>query len=361
MSSRETTLRSLSLARLPWRQADMRLLVPVFAAIAAWLTLSAVLKAMIHGAPGASASLTPSYYNYAFRNALMFFQGALIIGAVRLALGLLKEGGLDGMKAALVGQKSRILALPLLFVAGLVSFALFMSAYSGIKVRIPSLHPFAWDDAFVAWDRALFFGHDPWAVFGFIYDSPFLLRSVDFLYDLWAVLLVGSWMVCFVMGNRADVARRLQYCLALILTWFVGGNLLAIFFSSAGPCFYDHVGVDPAYYSGLFDRLAATPGLRAPEMQQMLWQTFEQDGLGIGGISAAPSMHCATAFLFVLMFGRTPLRRTVTGVYFAVILSGSVILGWHYFIDGLMGAAIAFACWKLCGHFAARLAPAEGC
>ncbi|MEZ5998310.1 MAG: phosphatase PAP2 family protein [Hyphomonas sp.] len=360
MSSRETSARSFSLARQPWREADLRLLVPVFAAVAAWLALTAAFKAMIHAAPGATATLTPSYYAYAFRNTLMFLQGALIIGALRLALGLLKDGGLDGMKAALAGRKARLMALPLLFVAGIVSFALFMSAYSGIKVRIPSLHPFAWDDTFVAWDRALFLGHDPWTLFGFVYSSPLLLRTLDFLYDLWAVLLVGSWMMCFVMGTRENTGRRLRYCLALLMTWFIGGNLLAIFFSSAGPCFYEHVGTAPAHYAGLFDRLAATPGLRAPEMQQMLWQTFQQDGLGIGGISAAPSMHCATAFLFVLMFGRTPIWRAVTGAYFGVILFGSVILGWHYFIDGLMGAAVAFACWKLCGHFAARLAPAEG-
>ena len=354
------TARSLSLTRLPWRQTDMRLLVPVFAMIAAWLTLSTILKANVHGTPGATATLTASYYSYAFRNALMFFQGALIIGAVRLALGILKGGGLDYLKAAVAGRKKRLMALPLLFVAGIVSFALFMSAYSTIKVRIPTLHPFAWDDTFAAWDKALFLGHDPWTAFGFVYRTPALLRTIDFLYDLWAVLLVGSWIVCFVTGDRADMPRRLRYCLSLMVTWFIGGNLLAILLSSAGPCFYEHVGADPTHYSGLAAHLAAVPGLRAPDMQAMLWQTFQQDGLGIGGISAAPSMHCATAFLFVLMFGRTPAWRAVTGAYFCVILFGSVILGWHYFVDGLMGMAVAFACWKACGHVVGRLAPAEG-
>nr|WP_321441839.1 phosphatase PAP2 family protein [uncultured Hyphomonas sp.] len=345
-------------ARLAPPQSELRMLAPVFAGLAAWLLLATILKNTIHGIDGATATLTPAYYGYAIRNSTLFFEGVLIIGLLKLALQI-HQDGLAGLTDRLWSRHHKTLtAAPVMFVAGVASFGVLMSSYTTVKVRIPSVIPFAWDNTFASLDAALFFGTDPWKVFGWIYEIPALLRTVDFLYDLWAVLLVGSWITCFVAGG-IDPARRLRYCLSLMMTWFIGGNLIALLFSSAGPCFYEHVGADPARYSELMTHLRTLPDLRAPGMQDMLWQTFEQDGLGIGGISALPSMHCATAFLYILMFGRTRVWRMVTSAYFLVILFGSVILGWHYLVDGLAGAAVAFACWKLSRLIVARVYPAE--
>ncbi|MCA8901043.1 MAG: phosphatase PAP2 family protein [Hyphomonas sp.] len=360
MTDHSLTRARLPAIRLPWLKDEARLMVPVFCAVGAWLVLSTFVKAFVHGTMGGAASPTGSYYDYAIRNSLMFFQAALVIGAIRLAFGILRSGDPDYLSKMIDRARANALRLPVLFVAGIASFGLFMTAYSTFKARIALMHPFAWDQRLADWDKALFLGHDPWTAFSWVYSSPALLRSVDFLYDLWAVLLVGSWMSCFVLTGLG-LQRRIRYCLALLATWFVGGNLMALGLSSAGPCYYDYFGAQPGRFDGLFAHLNALPGLRAPDMQAMLWNTFVQDGIGIGGISAAPSMHCATAFLFVLMFGRTPLWRAVTGAYFAIILCGSVILGWHYLLDGLIGAPVAAACWWACGYLSRRIAPAEGC
>jgi hypothetical protein len=341
-------------ARLPALQAETRHLLPVFASLVIWLALATGLKYMIHGTAGATATMTPAYYGYAVRNATVFFEAAVLIGMLKLALRIHREGLANLTQGSWSRHRDSLLAKPFLFLAGVASFGLLMSAYTTIKVRIPSLIPFAWDDTFASLDAAVFLGTDPWKVFGWIYEIPSLLRTVDFLYDLWAVILVGTWITCFV-ATKIEPARRLRYCLSLMMTWFVGGNLIALLFSSAGPCFYEHVGTDPARYTDMMTHLRTLPGMRSPGMQDMLWQTFQQDGIGIGGISALPSMHCATAFLYFLMFGRTSILRAVTFGYFLVILFGSVILGWHYLIDGLMGAAVAFTCWKICGHIADRL------
>lgn len=39
----------------------------------------------------------------------------------------------------------------------------------------------------------------------------------------------------------------------------------------------------------------------------------------------------------------------------AIILFGSVHLGWHYAIDGLVGGAMALGIWRLSGGIADRL------
>ena len=344
--------------RIPTFRSEARLLAPVFAGLAAWMVLATLLKNTIHGIDGATATMTPAYYGYAVRNSTLFFEGVLVIGLLKIALQIHREGLVSLTEGFWPRHRTTVMAMPMMFVAGVVSFGLLMSSYTTIKVRIPSLIPFAWDDTFASLDAALFLGTDPWRAFGWIYEIPALLRTVDFLYDLWAVLLVGSWVTCFV-ATGIDPARRLRFCLSLMMTWFIGGNLLALLFSSAGPCFYEHVGADPARYSELMTHLRTLPGMRSPGMQDMLWQTFQQDGLGIGGISALPSMHCATALLYVLMFGRSPIWRAVTSAYFLVILFGSVILGWHYLVDGLAGAAVSYTCWRISRPIAARIFPAE--
>lgn len=66
-----------------------------------------------------------------------------------------------------------------------------------------------------------------------------------------------------------------------------------------------------------------------------------------------PSMHNASAALFALAFFQV--NRKIGWfftVYAAVILVGSVHLGWHYAIDGYAGIAIAALSWWLAGHLA---------
>ncbi len=344
--------------RLLPARSELPLLITVFSGLAAWLLLAMILKNLIHGTDGATATATPAYYSYAVRNTALFFEATILIGLLKL-LPQLRDQELK-VVARRIWSRNRdtLSAAPFMVLAGVVSFGLLMSSYTTLKARIPMIVPFAWDDTFASLDAALFLGSDPWKLFEWVHETPPLLITIDFLYDIWAVCLVGSWITCFVASGIAP-ARRLRYCLSLMMTWFIGGNLLALVFSSAGPCFYEHVGADPARYADLMAHLRSVPALRSTELQDMLWQTFQQDGIGIGGISALPSMHCATAFLFAVMFGRTPVWRAITITYFLIILSGSVILGWHYMVDGLAGAAVAFICWKLSGIVVARIYPAE--
>ena len=57
-------------------------------------------------------------------------------------------------------------------------------------------------------------------------------------------------------SERAS-ALRARFFLSYMLAWWIGGGLLAVAFSSAGPVYYDELGLTPNPYTGLFAYLNA--------------------------------------------------------------------------------------------------------
>jgi hypothetical protein len=74
---------------------------------------------------------------------------------------------------------------------------------------------------------------------------------------------------------------------------------------------------------------------------------------GTGGISVMPSMHNAQSLIFVLL--AMHLSRGVqigAAVFTLAIFVGSVHLGWHYMVDGLVSFALVPPIWWLAGKLA---------
>jgi membrane-associated phospholipid phosphatase len=92
--------------------------------------------------------------------------------------------------------------------------------------------------------------------------------------------------------------------------------------------------------------------------QDMLWGNYQMRDVMVGsGISAMPSMHVAIATLFALVCWRV--RRwlgIVMATYAVIIMLGSVHLGWHYAVDGYLGAAGMLAIWWCVGWCLKRAA-----
>jgi membrane-associated phospholipid phosphatase len=63
-----------------------------------------------------------------------------------------------------------------------------------------------------------------------------------------------------------------------------------------------------------------------------------------------PSLHVAIAFSYVLLGAAIDRRLALAGgVFTALILIGSVHLGWHYAIDGYFSILMTWLIWRAVG------------
>jgi hypothetical protein len=257
---------------------------------------------------------------------------------------------------ALGSDIAALITKPRLIINALPVFAamvFFNKAMIELKPAIPAINPFSWDATFMAWDRALHFGIDPWVILQPLLGYDYVTFAINMAYNFWFVALFSAWMWFGFQKNANEL--RTRFFLSYMLAWWIGGGLLAIAFSSAGPVYYDELGLSPNPFTGLFAYLNAAD-TRIPlwflDTQQMLWDGY-MGKIPALGIAAMPSMHNASAVLFALAFRQVSkgLGWFFTG-YAAIILVGSVHLGWHYAVDGYAGIAIAAASWWVAGHAA---------
>lgn len=224
---------------------------------------------------------------------------------------------------------------------------LFLNLFVAVKTAIPALHPFTWDPALFRADRMLHLGHDPWRLLRPLLNAPGAVRILDVLYALWFVVVMAVllWQ-CWSSERRT----RCRFLLAFLLCWTVGGSVLAVIFSSAGPVYYGRVTGLPDPYRPLLHHLASMDSvhsLAALKIQRYLWESYTGAAVhSVQGISAMPSMHVSMAVLAALV--GTERSRWLGGllwVFAAGIFVGSVLLGWHYAVDGYAAVALTLGCW----------------
>jgi PAP2 superfamily protein len=203
---------------------------------------------------------------------------------------------------------------------GVLILSVFLYSITFLKSMIPSVVPF-WADMYLApVDRILHINAQAIA----IHLKPYL-TSLGLFYGLWHAAHLGGiiWVIHWRNGNKS------RHIISFMLTWTIGMTL-AYFFSSMGPIF-----------AGAYDPKVAPESVR--KAASFLWMNYRAEGAWIGGgISAFPSMHVAiAAWLAIVMKDRNLAWLGIS--YFIGVFSCSVILGWHYVIDGAAGAAIAIA------------------
>ncbi len=244
-------------------------------------------------------------------------------------------------------------AFPIMLLLSFVTFAAFTYTFVSFKVRIPYVHPFDLDTTFANLDAALFGGRQAWEYFRWAYDSPLIIPIIDLFYTTWVPLIKLCWVYAFV-AFFDTIERRVRFFLAFMSTWVIGGVLLATLLSSGGPCFYGLLVDGPDVYAEQMALLQQFD-IGAVRYQAILWHDYDAPGVGTLGISAMPSMHCASTMLIALMFSQTRFMKAVSWSFFVIIYLGSFLLAWHYAVDGILGGIVAVACWHASGWATPRL------
>ena len=205
-------------------------------------------------------------------------------------------------------------------VAGVAILSVFLYSITFLKSMITVVIPFWADDLFAATDRMLFI--DAEAIASSLRPA---LRAIGLFYGLWHAAHLGGilWVLHWRDGNKE------RHILSFMLTWSIG-MAFAYLFSSMGPLF-----------TGAYDPAVAPDSVRLAA--EFLWANYQAKGALIGGgISAFPSMHVAiAAWLAIVLRDRGWPKVGIA--YFIAVFACSVILGWHYAIDGAAGALIAIA------------------
>lgn len=231
-------------------------------------------------------------------------------------------------------------------ISGITAFlaiTAFGSSFVVAKDLIATVHPFSWDPAFAALDRFLHGGMDPWKITHALFGTPFLTTTINALYHAWILLFyLAVFVACF---NLTGSGRHKQFLVADMLVWSIGGNLLAMAFSSAGPVYYAAFGFGDTFAPLMaelraFDQVLPVPALHVQDV--LLHET------GGAGISAMPSMHVASSV--TMAFYAFSLSRVLGWVmtgFAAIIVVGSVHLGWHYAVDGYFSILLSVGLWAL--------------
>ena len=217
--------------------------------------------------------------------------------------------------------------------AGAMLAGIDMLFFMWIKPELTAVSPFWADRAFADIDHFIF-RTDPWRLFRGL-DLTAHASAYSFF---WAVAIMAT--VVWLLAQKPSQARSASL-LAYFAIWSVFGTIGQLLLSSAGPLFYQRVGLGVR-----FAELTASVPPVTHIVSEYLWKMHTDGLLGVGaGISAMPSLHIATVAWIYLVFRALRSRFAPLAALFAIYMwAMSVALGWHYAIDGIVGAAGAIGC-----------------
>lgn len=162
------------------------------------------------------------------------------------------------------------------------------------------------------------------------------VRGWEALYhSAWTIELSAVFLL-FVIGRRAELLSR--FVLSFLLV-FYAGRLIGLVTPVMGPALYR-----PDLFPYLEDTFSARAMQAIVDLIGAGAGSVRPDALLLGGVSAMPSLHIAMVGLtaYWLWAGK---RATawVTLPWVLAVWTSTVVLGWHYALDGVGGLLLAGA------------------
>ena len=227
----------------------------------------------------------------------------------------------------------------------LVGMELLGVSYTWTKLVVPILHPHLYDQALFDLDQKLFFGISPTIFFLQLFSRPLFLRFIDLAYaQFFFYGMLISLSAFFSMPSRRT---RMTFMTSIVVMW-IAGAWCYVLVPSLGPAYsFPDVWIPYAPY---LKWTQTTQRLLMHNYTEVLKMSRGQGGsvLIVLGVAAFPSLHVATQSLVAIWFSRQ--WRAVAVIFAAAaffVFIGSMITGWHYFVDGVAGVALAFGSYAL--------------
>jgi membrane-associated phospholipid phosphatase len=180
-------------------------------------------------------------------------------------------------------------------------------------------------------------------------SHPQITRGLDIVYvelfeQLW-------WSFLFFFGSRDYLSGR-RYILATFAAYLLGPACYFIA-PSLGPIFHR-----PELFADIRN-LAPDSAYLAQFLadQTRLTQTGVPHQIApFGFVAAFPSLHVSLALIVMFAMRRSLVMTLFNGLGVLVTVVATVVLGWHYLVDGIFGAILGVFCW----WFAVRVTALDG-
>lgn len=225
-------------------------------------------------------------------------------------------------------QAAVVLAGSLLLGTNLVFFV-------NLKPQLGQIVAFSADPLLADIDNMLFFGVDPWRLTQWFNED---FRAV--IYHRGWFLYLG--FVAYFLLRMPASEEKDRLIVSYVALWTFFGPLVHLALPAAGPVFYDDLGLGNRF-------IELKQSARSQAVANYLWTGYTNKMFfPASGISAMPSLHLATMFWSLIALRNS--RWLIAGVAFTIyIFLGSIGIGWHYAVDGIVGGIGAYLCYALVG------------
>ena len=226
-----------------------------------------------------------------------------------------------------------------------IGIILMTHIYTWLKLCTPDLHPGTLDQAIMAIEGRLFFGYSPNILFLELFHHPLALSFVDWSYA--RLFIFGLWAALFFFPALPSARLRIAAITGFVSIWTLGG-WLHVLVPVLGPCYW-YPGWWKPYAKWLPVTLHSQAALLANYQSLTLFRHAPDLHVNpLLGVAAFPSLHNANQFLlafWALRLGKVygwPVLISAILIFF-----GSVITGWHYLIDSVVGLLMAWGAYAL--------------
>jgi hypothetical protein len=218
--------------------------------------------------------------------------------------------------------------------------ALWLHAYSWIKLATPVLHPGLFDQQLWDFSRAISFGYSPTIFLVTLFSAPALMRFFDASYA--TVLFPALSIVPSFILSMPERRVRIAFMNSNTLLWLVGAWLY-VAVPTLGPAYrFPEVWLPLAPYLANTQHVQRLLLMNYRAVQTSLSASSSEQINIFFGIAAFPSLHVGFQVLSFLWMRRLTNWATVFALLALFTFIASVVTGWHYVVDGIAGALLAW-------------------